>query len=670
MPLETAEDAGLAQAAKQLSASTPPVEVLALTPDATLLAVLREAAGRDQRIWHALSREQAAELIMSGQVGVIVIDSLATDGDCAAYCDQLRAQFPDLVVIVAGTTDDQTELVKLITAGDVYRFLHKPVSPPRARHAIDASIRRHIEGRTIAAAEPEPQLRVTRWPLYAGIATGGLIVAVVAVAFLLGGDESAGTAPLRPAATPGVVQAVTVAATPIAPGDDRGEWLAAAQAAANAGRLTATDGEGATDYYQRVLAKYPEDRDAIAGLDAIADQLLTSAENALLEQRIEDAARDLEAARTVRPNNMRLAFLSAQLGKERERQLIALSREAAAGGNYARARTLLDRAAQGQGAASPSLQEARRTLERQRADTNAESLLRSAGERMQQGKLVEPEDDSAKSFVLAALATDPTNTTAQQLRRALADQTLQKSRAAIAKRDFAAAESWLQHAESLGANVRTTRRDLQAARQSSARAERQTQLVALLNERITQSKLTTPAEDSATYYWQQLKSADPSNAQLKPALETLGTRLAQQAQAELLGRQYEAARNTIGEAKALGYSSSELTRLESQLAEELERAAFRADVVPASTLAREKFVEPRYPPAALRKSQQGWVELDFTVAADGSVKDVEVRGADPAGVFEEAAVKAVSQWRFSPLQRNGRPIEQRARLRMRFAFEE
>ena len=667
MPLETPDEAGLAQVAKQI-AGAQPVEVLALTPDASLLAILREAAGRDQRIWHSGTRDQTAELIMSGQVGVVIIDTLATDGDSPAYCDQLRMQFPDLVLIVAGTTEDQTELVKQITAGDIYRFLHKPVSPPRARHAIDASIRRHIEGRTIASAEPVLQPRTTPWPLYAGIATGVVIAAVVTIPFLIGGEESTDSAPLKPAAAPPPV--VTVAAAPLKAGDERGEWLAEAQAARAAGRLTAANGEGAADYYQRVLARYPDDREAIAGLDDIADRLLTSAENALLEQRMDDAARDIEAARSVRPNNMRLAFLSAQLGKERERQLIAAAREAAAAGGYAKARTLLDRAGQGQRTPSPALQQARRELEQYRVGSNAESLLKSAGERMQQGKLVAPEDDSAKSFVLAALAADPSNTTAQQLRRALADQTLQKGRAAIAKRDFAAAESWLKHAESLGANVRTARRDLQTARSSSARTEQQAQLLVLMNERLTQSKLIAPADDSAKYYWLQLKSADPANEQLQPALQSLGTRLTQQAQVEYLGSQYQAARTTIGEAKALGYSSSELTQLESQVGEALERAAFEADVVLANTLARERYVEPRYPTGALRRAQGGWVDMDFTVAADGSVKDVAVRGAEPAGVFEDAAVKSVSQWRYVPVKRNGRPVEQRARLRMRFAVEQ
>ena len=62
--------------------------------------------------------------------------------------------------------------------------------------------------------------------------------------------------------------------------------------------------------------------------------------------------------------------------------------------------------------------------------------------------------------------------------------------------------------------------------------------------------------------------------------------------------------------------------------------------------------------------------MDFTVAADGSVRDVTVRAASPVGVFEQAAIKSVSQWRYVPVKRNGRPVDQRARLRMRFAVQE
>jgi protein TonB len=689
MPLRAPEDDRIAEVAAQLTAGAQPVEILALTPDSELLAILHEATTEEQELWHATQREQTSELLLSGRVGVMVIDTLATGPECADFCDQLRAQFPDVILIVAGTTEDQTELVKYITAGDVYRFLHKPVSPPRARNAIDAAIRRHIEGRTITAAAAEPRQRPSRWPLYVGLGAATLLIAGVVTAFLLSDSDESDIPQVASSVAPRSIPAPTNASPPAvettsgpaavkspeaeapaspAPADEREQWLAAAQAALTAGKLTGADGESAAEYFQRVLTRYPDDPDAMAGLDAIADQLLTNAETALLEGRAADAERDVEAARTVRPNNMRLAFLTAQLGKERERTLIAQARAAAASGNYTRARGLLERAAQGQQPPSPAVQLARREIEQQRRGSTVDGLLLSAGERLKEGKLVEPAGDSAKSFIEAALAADPANAEALQVRGVLADQTLQKSRQALARRDFAAAESWLRHAESLGANVRSTKRELQAARSSSARIEQQTQLVALLNERITQSKLLTPPEDSAKHYWLELKSADPNNAQLPALLQALGIRLTQQAQVEFLGRRFDAAFATLAEAKALGYSSSELTQLEGRVAEERAHAAFLADVVPANTLARERYVEPRYPSGALRNGIEGWVEMDFTVTANGTVKDIEVRAAEPPGVFDAAAVKSVSQWRYSPLVRNGRAIDQRARLRMRFAL--
>ena len=87
-----------------------------------------------------------------------------------AFCEQLRTQFPDLVLIVAGTTEDQTQLVKLITSGDIYRFLHKPVSPPRVRQFIEAGIRRHMEGATLRRPRPRRRHGEAMPAIFIGIA--------------------------------------------------------------------------------------------------------------------------------------------------------------------------------------------------------------------------------------------------------------------------------------------------------------------------------------------------------------------------------------------------------------------------------------------------------------------------------------------------------------------
>lgn len=67
-------------------------------------------------------------------------------------------------------------------------------------------------------------------------------------------------------------------------------------------------------------------------------------------------------------------------------------------------------------------------------------------------------------------------------------------------------------------------------------------------------------------------------------------------------------------------------------------------------------IEPYYPQDARRTRRQGWVELQFTVAADGSVEHAGVTDADPKNLFDHAALSAVERWHFMPGTRNGRPV--------------
>jgi len=60
-------------------------------------------------------------------------------------------------------------------------------------------------------------------------------------------------------------------------------------------------------------------------------------------------------------------------------------------------------------------------------------------------------------------------------------------------------------------------------------------------------------------------------------------------------------------------------------------------------------IAPQYPRKAAQKMLEGWVELEFTVAPDGSVIDIKVLNAKPDRVFNRAAIKAISQWKFKPV---------------------
>jgi periplasmic protein TonB len=68
-------------------------------------------------------------------------------------------------------------------------------------------------------------------------------------------------------------------------------------------------------------------------------------------------------------------------------------------------------------------------------------------------------------------------------------------------------------------------------------------------------------------------------------------------------------------------------------------------------------VKPDYPQSALRRELEGWVRVQFTITAAGGVKDAVVVDAEPKGVFDDAALKAIVRWRYNPKVENGAAVE-------------
>lgn len=79
-------------------------------------------------------------------------------------------------------------------------------------------------------------------------------------------------------------------------------------------------------------------------------------------------------------------------------------------------------------------------------------------------------------------------------------------------------------------------------------------------------------------------------------------------------------------------------------------------------------IPPSYPEEARKQRIQGVVVLRTVIAEDGSVTDVEVLKGQPEGL-SEAAVEAVSQWRFEPATLNGKPIAVYYNLTINFRLD-
>jgi protein TonB len=625
--LASDEDGGTLEALK-FSLASDIVELLVLTTDGIFLQTLRDAVGGARRLWHVLSPDKVSDLLVAGEVGIVVLDAQALHEAAGVFVAQIKRQFPDLVVVAAGHREDETSLAGLISAGLVYRFIHKPMSPARAKLFAEAAIKRYEDQRRRAAEVPrlrEASSSSRIW-LTGAVGTLALVAAVAWMVQQSGGEDS--TAP--PAAE---------AARPVAAEVSE---MARAAAALAANRLTEPPGDNALELYLGLLARNAADSSARAGLSEVHERLLARAENALLEERLDEAAAAIETARKSGVEGGRIVFLTAQLAKSRERLKTAQAQVQ----QLARART------------SAKADEDRVT-----------PLLNLATQRIAGGSLLVPDRDSARFYVLEALRADPQSTAALDAKRALASRLLEDVRSAIDRREFAHAAALIDGANGIAvpANIESVQALLAAARKQ-ADVDAWGQLLKSANERLLQDRLIEPANDNAKYFYVTLKQLDPGNAALSSVLQDLGTRLASKARRALILGQTDAAKSWLDEAGAIGFTSAEVGSAQRDLDAALAKQNFMTNLVPANQLTLLKSVQPAYPAKAQGKKLEGWVDVEFTVSEAGKVKDVAVRAASIPGVFEDAAVKAVSQWRYQPILRDTRPVPVRTQIRVRFVL--
>jgi protein TonB len=79
-------------------------------------------------------------------------------------------------------------------------------------------------------------------------------------------------------------------------------------------------------------------------------------------------------------------------------------------------------------------------------------------------------------------------------------------------------------------------------------------------------------------------------------------------------------------------------------------------------------INPDYPQRALGRGLEGWVQVQFTITASGMVKDAIVVDAEPDGIFDDAALKAIARWRYNPKVDNGAQVE-RVGVQARIVFQ-
>lgn len=292
--------------------------LVVLAYDPTLVAAVRAVAPAEHEVIFIGAETDLAGHLMAGGAGVVLLDTAAAVSAIDQLTRDLKAQFPDVVLIVAGGAAEQSALAAQVASGDVYRFLHKPASEQRIRLFIDAAWRRR--GTTEGSAATGVVAKLGTAGAARRLPLGALIGAAVAImgAAGLGGwllGQHGAPKPLAPPAS-----AQPRAALRQAPTDAvLSQLLARAGEALAHGDWLLPPGGSAAELYRQALERHPGDVQALAGLDKVVDQVLSAAEQDLLAQHLEEAEHLTAAARAIAPNSVRVTFLATQVARERER---------------------------------------------------------------------------------------------------------------------------------------------------------------------------------------------------------------------------------------------------------------------------------------------------------------------------------------------------------------
>jgi protein TonB len=91
-------------------------------------------------------------------------------------------------------------------------------------------------------------------------------------------------------------------------------------------------------------------------------------------------------------------------------------------------------------------------------------------------------------------------------------------------------------------------------------------------------------------------------------------------------------------------------------------AATDSDIIPIVR------VNPQYPLRAAERGIEGWVEVEFTISAAGTVKDPVVIASYPGKIFNREALRAIRKWKYNPKIEEGTAVE-RPGVRVRLKFE-
>jgi len=294
-------------------------------------------------------------------------------------------------------------------------------------------------------------------------------------------------------------------------------------------------------------------------------------------------------------------------------------------------------AASGTTPLATAAQKAAATREAPPANVDAlsvDQLLAEARTAMNDQRLVAPSGNNAFEFYMKVLQKQPGNQVAADALRETFSYGAAATEQTINQRDFNEAQREI---------------DL------LAKADPENYTLTILRSKLDAQRKTLDRE--------QQQAVDAQKAQLAQQNAAAAAKLQAEQAAAAEAQRLQAARE---QAAHVAQQPQQATNAAAARPVAAAPRPAAADAEPISEAVLIRQVSPRYPTAAMRANQEGWVDVELTVGTDGTVANVTVVDAQPKHVFDRSAIDAVSRWEYKPATRNGEPMTVTLRRRLQF----
>ena len=627
---------------------------LIATPDLDLWAQLGPMLESTCQLRHADSLSSAAALLKPGTRTILVADLRGLSHEDFAPVSG-SPHNPVVIAIRDGASAGVVDALML--EGAIHALVDTPVESAAMLRAVSDAAR--ISSTADALSAVTGSSSSSGGEAKSGLSMGviaGIAVAVIAVGggawyFMKGGESAPATA-----ATPAVTETPAAtgakpAAGAVAPVASLDEVLEKARLAMDERRYIEPAKNNALEHFRQVLVLDPNNAEATEGLKRLGGLLIARARTALDERRFDNALAELEAARSIDPNDQRLVEVDTRLDSMRAQTALAQIQATLAAQNFDRAQSLLE-AAQKDALLPPAqIAQLSKDLDSKRRSATIGRLVAGAEARLSSGRLVTPSGDSAKESIASLKEAGASNELVNRLNNDLNQRLLAAARDAASKGDQSGMQAMLNAARDNGvsaAALNAAQRDITAATQKQQRTNDDIARYAkAAQDRLASGSLLSPANDSAVSNAERLRLLDVRNPVTVQVVRDVRARLLTEARSKVTSGKAGEAAPFIDAAESLG-GDADLADLRAAVATAQQAAAVAAAAPKLPPLKMTRPPRPKYPASA--KGVEGWVRVEFYVTPEGRTERVRVMSSEPAGLFDAAAISAMEGARFEEFE--------------------